>query len=78
MNIDNFFDELDEIEYEEIFPEDQEYNSWMAAIERDYAKECEIINKLEVGDKVNIVLDDLDDEITDEDLEPYEAVQTQQ
>jgi hypothetical protein len=73
---DDLFDDFDSNEYEEIFPEDQEYQTWMAAIERDYVKECALAGKLDVTDKVNIIIDE--DEITDEDVFPHTVAKRQQ
>jgi hypothetical protein len=75
-DFDNLFDEFDVNEYEEIFPEDQEYQSWMAAIERDYAAECNLASKLDVTDKVNVIVDD--DDITDDDVFPHSVAKKQQ
>jgi hypothetical protein len=59
------FDELDYDEYEEMFPSDKEFQSWMSAIERDYADE---MAKIELSEKSNVIIDgsmfdDLDDDV---------------
>lgn len=64
MSIDRFIDKIDADEYEEIFPEDQEYKNWMASIERDFAKETA---KIKVDGRMSIFLGD-DDIEDDEDF----------
>lgn len=42
---------LIDAEYEELFPYEQEYESWIAAVERDYQEECEARAGIIVPDK---------------------------
>jgi hypothetical protein len=43
-------------EYETAFPYEQEYNLWIAGMERDFQEELEYRAKLVVTDRTNIVL----------------------
>jgi hypothetical protein len=43
-------------EYETAFPYEQEYNLWIAGMERDFREECEYQAKLVVTNQTNIVL----------------------
>jgi hypothetical protein len=43
-------------EYEQAFPYEQEYNLWIASMERDYQEEVEYRASLAVTNRTNIVL----------------------
>ena len=49
--------QLLEDEYEQAFPYEQEYDMWMASMERDFQEEVEYRAKLVVTDNTNIILD---------------------
>ena len=48
--------QIDNDEYSEAFPEEQEYINWIRGIELDYLYECEQQAKLVVTNRTNIVL----------------------
>jgi hypothetical protein len=43
-------------EYEQAFPYEQEYNAWIAGVERDFQEEVEHRAKLVVTDRTNVLL----------------------
>lgn len=47
---------INKSEYNEAFPEEQEYINWITGIELDYQYECEQRAKLVVTNRTNIVL----------------------
>jgi hypothetical protein len=56
INIDEIDDYIDNEEYEDLFPIDQEFKNWMDSIERDYKDELRELAKLEVTKSTNIKL----------------------
>lgn len=44
-----------EVEYEELFPFEQEYNIWVNALEKDFQEECEYRASLKVDNRINII-----------------------
>jgi hypothetical protein len=57
-------------EYEQAFPYEQEYESWIASMERDYREECQYRASLAVTDKARVVLQ----KDNTEDYSPYITV----
>jgi len=53
------FDDYIVDEYEEVFPEDKEFKSWMEGIDRDYAKE---VSKID-ADEVTKIHSEFDEEV---------------
>jgi len=51
-------------EYETAFPYEQEYNLWIASMERDFREEVEYRAKLVVTDQTRIVLSKNNDEFS--------------
>lgn len=65
---DDLFDGINDVDYDEAFPQDREYKQWMDQIEKDYASE---LASLDVDNDTNLVYsyDEVDEEADeDEDL----------
>ena len=55
-------------EYEELYPYEQEYQSWMNSIEEDFKEECEERSGIKVTKKSNFIFE------IDEDLSPFNTI----
>lgn len=62
------FDNIQCEEYETAFPEEAEYQAWIASIEQDYIDECNYQAKLAITNKIKLYFDD------GEELSPFSTV----